>query len=466
VGAALVLAGLGPVAADPVDRAAPPVLVPVRVDGAVGAALDPALVTAAVAPLLRGGALGPGRTPARMIDVESGDVLFEQADRPTVPASTMKLVTAVSVLDALGQDATLQTTTVILDPSAEVPRVVVVGGGDPSLRSTGTRIGGAGTRLSPASLRDLADSTARSLRSRGIDRVRVGYDDSLFVGPQLHPTWDPSFPAAGIVAPVSALQVDQGRRSPTGVARVPDPAAAAARTFAEQLSDAGISLGGRIRRGVATADSVLLAEVSSPPIGTLVERMLSTSDNDYAEALARLGAAASGFEPSFDGVAARGGAVLVVLGVAVEGDRVADGSGLSRADALTPGTLTGLLRAAADSYGPIASGLAVAGATGSLRSRYDTPATDSARGLVRAKTGTLTGVVGLAGYASRADGRLIAFAILDDSVPGGAYAGRAAVDRAVATLVTCACTQPAEAADPSPSPSDGPVPSSSGGFTP
>jgi D-alanyl-D-alanine carboxypeptidase/D-alanyl-D-alanine-endopeptidase (penicillin-binding protein 4) len=179
-------------------------------------------------------------------------------------------------------------------------------------------------------------------------------------------------------------------------------------------------------------------------VGVLVERTLATSDNDYAEALARLGALAAGEEASFDGVAARAGAILAELGIATEGDEFADGSGLSRANALRPSTLTALLRASIDRYGAVSSGLAVAGATGSLRSRYDTRASSAGSGVVRAKTGTLTGVVGLAGFASRPDGRLLAFAILDGSMPGGALGGRSAVDRAVATLVDCAC----EAAGP------------------
>ncbi len=444
--AALGGGALLPVAADPVDRAAPRVLEPVAATTAVGAALDPDAVTATMRPLLTGGPLGPGRTPAQVVDVASGEVLLGQADRPTVPASTMKLVTAVSVLDALGPDATLETRTVILDGGAATPRIVLVGAGDPSLRSTGSRVGGSGTSLRPASLRELVDATARALRARGLEKVRVGYDDSLFTGPARHPTWARSFPAAGIVAPVSALQVDQGRRTPTGSSRVADPAARAADVFAAQLEEAGVEVGGRIRQVRERAGSVGLASVVSPTIGVLVERMLATSDNDYAEALARLGAAAAGGEASFEGVAARGGAVLAELGVAAEGDRVADGSGLSRDNALTPSTLTGLLRATPDEFGAVSSGLAVAGATGSLRARYGTRATQAARGVVRAKTGTLTGVVGLAGYASRPDGRLLAFAILDGSVPGGAIGGRSAVDRALAALIECDCeAQPAPA---------------------
>jgi D-alanyl-D-alanine carboxypeptidase/D-alanyl-D-alanine-endopeptidase (penicillin-binding protein 4) len=445
-GLGLLGAGLTGVAADPIDRTAPPVLRAVPATAGLGAELDPAAVTEALRPLLAGGALGPGRTPAHVVDVASGEVLLAQADRPTVPASTTKIVTAVSVLDALGADATLSTRTVILNPAAEVPRVVLVGAGDPSLRSSGVRVGGAGTSLTPASLGELADATARALDRRGVGEVRVGFDDSAFTGPAMHPTWARSFPSAGIVAPVSALQVDQGRRTPKGRARVADPATRAAGVFADRLEAAGVEVRGRLKQVRPDADSVALASVASPTIGVLVERMLATSDNDYAEALGRLGAAGGGEEASFEGVGARAEAVLAELDLADPRDRFADASGLSRANALTPSTLTGLLRATPERFGIVSSGLAVAGATGSLRSRYDSAASQPGRGVVRAKTGTLTGVTGLAGYASRPDGRLLSFAILDDSVPGGGFAARAAVDRAVAALVACECVaaSPAE----------------------
>ena len=101
----------------------------------------------------------------------------------------MKLVTAASVLDALGPDSRLRTRVVVVDPKARTPRVVIIGAGDPSLRSTGAKVGRAGTSLTPASLEELAGSTARALALRGITRVKVGYDASLFTGPALHPSW-------------------------------------------------------------------------------------------------------------------------------------------------------------------------------------------------------------------------------------------------------------------------------------
>ena len=408
-------------------------------DGGVGSPLDPDAVAATLDPLLAGGALGSGRTPAVVVDVATGETLYSRRDRPTTPASTMKLVTALSALDALGADATLLTRTVVLNPAAETPRVVVVGGGDPSLTSTDTAVGGAGTSVPTESMRDLAERTTRALTATCIDTVRVGFDDSLFSGPALHPTWADAFPALGVVAPVSALVVDQGRFSPDGTARTSDPARKAAGTFATELERAGIAVRGRPKQVEAQAESAPLAQVSSASVGRLVERMLATSDNDYAEILARLAARASGHPASFEGVAARAAEVLAEHAIDTDGARFADGSGLSRSDTLEPGTLTDLLRLTSASFGDVASGLAVAGSTGSLHARFDTKPTLPARGLVRAKTGTLTGVVGLAGYVSRPDGRLLAFAVLDADAPGGADASREQVDRAVAALVSCDC---------------------------
>ena len=183
-----------------------------------GAALDPDAVEAALAPLLTGGALGPGRSPAHVIDVATGEVLYDASDDPTVPASTMKLVTATSVLDALGTDARLRTRVVVIDPEAKTPRVVIIGAGDPSLRSTG----GEGRQG-----RDEPDAGVPR-GARRIDRPRPGPAGDhpgegrvrrLPVHRAGHASQlGRSFPAAGIVAPVSALVVDQGRRTTGGSA--------------------------------------------------------------------------------------------------------------------------------------------------------------------------------------------------------------------------------------------------------
>jgi D-alanyl-D-alanine carboxypeptidase/D-alanyl-D-alanine-endopeptidase (penicillin-binding protein 4) len=77
----------------------------------------------------------------------------------------------------------------------------------------------------------------------------------------------------------------------------------------------------------------------------------------------------------------------------------------------------------------------VAGFTGTLTERA---ADDLAAGLVRAKTGTLTGVNTLAGTAVDAEGRLLAFAFLAEGTPAKEPA-ESALDRLAATVAACGC---------------------------
>ena len=129
----------------------------------------------------------------------------------------------------------------------------------------------------------------------------------------------------------------------------------------------------------------------------------------------------------------------------MSGDEVYDGSGLSRRNRISTSTVLGLLQEAA---GPgagtlrtLVTGLPVAGFTGSLTYRFDEgPAL--ARGLVRAKTGTLTGVHALAGIAVDRDGVPLAFVLAADKVaPEDRYDAQDALDRAAGSLATCRCSR-------------------------
>jgi D-alanyl-D-alanine carboxypeptidase/D-alanyl-D-alanine-endopeptidase (penicillin-binding protein 4) len=89
----------------------------------------------------------------------------------------------------------------------------------------------------------------------------------------------------------------------------------------------------------------------------------------------------------------------------------------------------------------VVTGLPVAGFTGSLTYRFGDEAADG-RGVVRAKTGTLTGVHGLAGLVTDADGGLVVFvAIADDVAVIDTLAARDALDRIAADLAGCGCTR-------------------------
>ncbi|MGW7256157.1 D-alanyl-D-alanine carboxypeptidase/D-alanyl-D-alanine endopeptidase [Streptomyces sp. NPDC054834] len=396
-------------------------------------------VTDLLGPLLDSSALGRVHT-ASVVDVATGRRLYGvDADRAMTPASTTKIATAVAALSALGADHRLTTRAALLPDTGEL---VLVGGGDPTL--TAHKEDGGTSRSSEAesggswaSLRTLARDTAAALKKRGVHKVTLSYDATLYAGSELHPI--------GVndnLAPVGALMADEGRTddSTSGpVTRVSDPAAAAAATFAGFLADDGIKTTSP-GPSKATSRATTLATVSSPPLSALVERMLTNSDNDIAEALARQTALATGKRPSFDGGAAAIDARLSRLGLPVTGADFHDGSGLNRDDKMTADLLTALLvKAGSPSHPelrPVLTGLPVAGFTGTLADRY----TDGAAGVVRAKTGTLTGVNTLAGTAVDRDGRLLAFAFLTSDTTDPAEA-QAALDRTATALAGCGCAR-------------------------
>jgi D-alanyl-D-alanine carboxypeptidase/D-alanyl-D-alanine-endopeptidase (penicillin-binding protein 4) len=91
---------------------------------------------------------------------------------------------------------------------------------------------------------------------------------------------------------------------------------------------------------------------------------------------------------------------------------VADGSGVSLYNYVTPDAQVALLRYAFKNpsiYQPFYAALPIAGVDGTLDERMTSGA---AYRNVRAKTGTLTGVIGLTGYATASNGHQLAFSIL------------------------------------------------------
>jgi D-alanyl-D-alanine carboxypeptidase/D-alanyl-D-alanine-endopeptidase (penicillin-binding protein 4) len=65
----------------------------------------------------------------------------------------------------------------------------------------------------------------------------------------------------------------------------------------------------------------------------------------------------------------------------------------------------------------------------------------AAAGVMRAKTGSLTGVTSLAGIISTAEGRLLTFAILADGMPYGQDRPRDAFDDFLLALTQCGCDE-------------------------
>ncbi|HEY8699922.1 MAG TPA: D-alanyl-D-alanine carboxypeptidase/D-alanyl-D-alanine-endopeptidase [Arthrobacter sp.] len=412
---------------------------------------SPSAVTAQLEPLLT--ADGGGSFTALVQDALTGQVLFDHGGSDSrIPASNMKLLTAVAALRALGPDHKF-TTRVLAGPMAG--QVVLTGGGDVLLGDGDSM---PAQVMGHAGLATLAASTVAALQKTGnVGEVTVLLDDSLFSGPSLNPAWAQGDVEAGELAPLFPLALNSARFDPTATTgpRPQDSAVAAAQAFAAQLKAAGAAA------GLAVADSVgrfkassgpaagpaagpaVLAEAQSATVSQQVDLMLQTSDNYLAEVLGRMSAVAAGL-PGSNGAATE--AVrnqLTELGIPTGAMRLADVCGLALDNqvsarqfaevvrAITSGTDTRLRAALA--------GFPVAGISGTLGTRYADDSTSRGAGLVRAKTGTLNSVIALSGYVVDADGRLLVFSFIGNGLTAGAGGNKEALDRAATALAACGC---------------------------
>lgn len=368
-----------------------------------------------------------------------GDPVWQSGPRSVVPASTMKLLTGLATLEAIGPETRFATTAYLSGR-----RLTLVGGGDPLLARTPASKAERVAWPERADLTTLARQVAVALEDRGVARIRLLVDSTLFSGPGANPTWEDDYLPDNVVSPISALWVDGGRERPGLPGRSADPARAAAREFASALRDAGVSVLGAPTKAPAPATGEQVGEVLGPTVAALVEHAVATSDNETTEVLGRHVALATGRAASFAGANAAVGEVLTGLGVDLTGSRLRDSSGLSRANRVSVHTLLDVLSVASDPDRPALStlvgGLPVAGFDGSLSLRFDEPETQGGLGRVRAKTGTLTGVHGLAGTVVGADGAVMLFVALADRVAvEDTLFARERLDLVAARLAACAC---------------------------
>jgi D-alanyl-D-alanine carboxypeptidase/D-alanyl-D-alanine-endopeptidase (penicillin-binding protein 4) len=402
-----------------------------------GGRLAPAAVRHAL------GHLADARKLGRRVSVVVGGVdgrpVYDEGPATVTPASTMKLLTCLAALKTLGPEHRFTTSVV-----RSGPRVVLVGGGDPMLASRPS----AGVTDGGADLATLARATAHALEKQHRTRIRLGYDASLFSGPVASPAWEPDYLSSDVVSPITALWIDQGREKPGLAHRVADPAADAADHFAKLLGQQGVTVVGKPSATVARGSAAQkLASVSSAELVEIIQRIVEVSDNEGAEVLAHHVGLAEGRPGSFAGGAQAVRAVLGRLGVPLAGAVIQDGSGLARSDRLPTRTLLDVLATALDPDHPtlagLVEGLPVAGFSGSLGYRFDVRS-DEGLGRVRAKTGTLTGVSGLAGVAVGRDGAVMTFVAVADQVkPLNTTFTRARLDQIAAALAGCRCLRAA-----------------------
>ncbi|PFG35242.1 D-alanyl-D-alanine carboxypeptidase/D-alanyl-D-alanine endopeptidase [Sanguibacter antarcticus] len=394
------------------------------------AAVIQAQVDALVADARMGSSVG-----VVVADGITGEVLGSATpDTLRTPASIQKLFTAVAALSGPGYDRVLTTT--VTQSSAGA--ITLVGGGDMMLAA------GAGDPSETnghAGLDDLAAAVAKDLGLAGQTAVSLTLDDTLFTGSALGP-WSSDQPTLGYAAPVAAIAVDTGRIEPGKYAqRQADPAMSAATAFVSALEAHGITVTGAPVRGTSDADARIVASVDSAPLGEIVEYYLKSSDNTITEVVARIVALDAGLPGSFDGSTRAVLLELERLGLDTTGVVLVDASGLGDGSSAPASLFADVLRLAADpshpELRPVAIDLPISGLEGTLDERF---LTSDARGLVRAKTGSLPNVTSLAGTVMTIDGRQLVFVLMADQTPDdGQWGPRQAMDAFVTGLAACGC---------------------------
>lgn len=311
-----------------------------------------------------------------IVNLTTGEVVYSYAAQQRMrPASTEKVVTAITALDMLGphyQFLTQLLTTAPLRDGVLQGDLYIKGGMDPLLTAADVRTLAA--RLKAAGVRRVTGRLLADASLKDEDEYGWGW------------CWDDDNPTL----------------TPLLLGGKPGLAA----QMLTALRNAGITLAKGVANGVAPATARCLAAFYRPLAEVLLP-MMKESDNLCAESVFyQLGRSRKLIAPR----------IYQILNA--EGSSVADGSGLSLYNYQTPEVFTRLLAYAAarpDSiFNPLLEALPIAGIDGTLKKRMTgTPAAAN----VRAKTGSVTAVSTLVGYTTqRSTNQLMAFAIMNQGV--------------------------------------------------
>jgi D-alanyl-D-alanine carboxypeptidase/D-alanyl-D-alanine-endopeptidase (penicillin-binding protein 4) len=351
---------------------------------------------------------------------------------PQLPASTMKIATSAGALLTLGP-AFRFTTRVYASPTSVRTgpllrgTLYLQGSGDPVLstrRYAGRYLAGLGGGFA---------RLAAPLRASGVRTVAgpIVADASVFDARRTGLLWRSYYSAYS--PPLSGLAVNQNHAGDTRARYAADPPRAAAAHLRAALRRAGVRQAGPLRTGRTPVAAVEIARVDSPPLSTILTLMNPDSDNFVAEMLRK----AVGAHAGAAGTTAEGNRVtsrvLAESGLGSPRDVLVDGSGLSRANRLTAGTLVRILAAAETqpTWGRALITSLPRGGEGTLVRRFREP---GIRGRVHAKTGYINGVSSLAGVVRSTSGARYAFAFLMND--GDIAGAKAAQDRVVRLLAS------------------------------
>jgi D-alanyl-D-alanine carboxypeptidase/D-alanyl-D-alanine-endopeptidase (penicillin-binding protein 4) len=267
------------------------------------------------------------------------------------------------------------------------------------------------------------EALADAVVAKGVRRVNaLVVDDTRQDAIRYLPQWSPSYKAEGQIGPLGALTVNHGFSRFVGRSKtaVDDGALYAGDQLARLLRARGVTVNGAVTHGKEAEGATEVARIDSAPVSAIVAESVSASDNGGTENLIReIGVKASKDGSTAAGVAAAM-AKLAELGVPMAGVHLVDGSGLARDNRVTCRALAYTMDLGVrPEFKSLVDGLSVAGVSGTLA---DELLGTGLEGRLRAKTGFLNGVTGLAGIVDV--GRPLRFALVVNGTFGEATAIR------------------------------------------
>lgn len=363
----------------------------IALTAAMTAGAPAALKSSTISPILTSAAnsktlANPGLI---LVDPATGETIYENgADTLRKPASLLKIISAAALLDYVLPD--FRFTTEILT-GVEPNTLIIAGSLDPWME----RNNSLATKMGRVSLPKIVNTALKKLdvdNGAPIETLRIEYS-------KMHSV-DLDFIRSKFVArniKVSAVKV-----TPTE-----------ARLNSKES----------------------IAQFQSPPLQQIMDWMLIWSDNTLGNRMAMYASMKAGNGYSESGIEETFIKTLSDLEIDSTGLNAVDGSGLSRSNRVSAQMLAELLLKTYnnDKYRTIYGGLPVGGINGTMRNRFVESA-PKAIGLVRTKTGFLTGVVSLAGYVQGGDREYI-FVAIADQIPknnAAAMAARVALDKVLA----------------------------------
>lgn len=335
-------------------------------------------------------------------DLTADTILYAHGARQRLrPASTEKLFTAVTALTTLGEDYRFRTTlSAALDtlhsPAAEgtdtllLRKLIVRGGMDPTLDADAVN-------CFADAVKKLGQKQPFITPEEGVTlALDLSFKDSLRLGAGW--CWDdgdtPLIPLLYGSKDSFAQHLFKALATADSTGR---------NIYKEARTESSF-------KPIARDQGEILLRQYSTDIDKVLVRMMKHSDNQYAESLFYQ------LAPTAKAAAIQVKDLLKTLNADADAVNVADGSGLSLYNYTTPETLVLLLRYAwrtPSIYRHLQPSLPLAGHDGTLSSRMTS---GPARHNVMAKTGSVTGVSTLAGYALAANGHMLAFAIMNQGL--------------------------------------------------